>query len=215
MEKKRLSARALLQMRRVQRLQYSFQPVPLLQLVLSREFSMGQRLAAAEATEWSRNMYALSLRLEGKEGAPAGAASQSVTAPAAPPLGAPVKSVSISNLSVDTNDSNVKSGSKPVQRGSAIGSILMGGAISSVELAPVAEEDESSEGSLRPPLPKKRLFSFRKSKTEANMEIKAGATVSSAAPAPVENSYDAAAAKRKSERQSLLGNKAEIRKRNL
>mmetsp|Transcript_2806 Transcript_2806/g.4247 ORF Transcript_2806/g.4247 Transcript_2806/m.4247 type:complete len:652 (+) Transcript_2806:1-1956(+) len=80
MDKKRLFSRCLLQIGRIQRMQYSFHPLRLVQTVLSREFRQGQHLSSAKSAEWSRNMYNLSLQLEGRDGV------TMQPAPARPPI---------------------------------------------------------------------------------------------------------------------------------
>lgn len=167
---------------------------------------MGQRLASAEATEWSRKMFSISLQLEGKDGNASAISAVPSHTPSAPALASVHKAVSLSSIMADPESGK---GGKSVQRAGGEG---RGNGIG---LAAVNEGDEESEGSSRPPLPKKKFFSFRKSKTEATLINEALSISITPTSASAENSYDNVAAKRKIDRQQLLGNRSEIRKKNL
>jgi hypothetical protein len=67
MEKKRLFARCLSQLRRLHGMKYDLHPIALIQTLLLRESQKGKHLSAQESSEWSRRMYQLSLTLDQRE----------------------------------------------------------------------------------------------------------------------------------------------------
>ena len=67
LEKKRLFARCLSQLRRIHGMKYSLHPIPLIQSILLRDFKKGKHLSTNESSEWSRRMYQLSLKLDMRE----------------------------------------------------------------------------------------------------------------------------------------------------
>lgn len=180
MEKKRLCARALLQLRRVQRVHYTFHTLPLIQLVLTREFAKGRRLSSAQSTEWSRRMYNMSLQLEGN-GRAVGHAAASVN--------------------ITSSQGAQSSAAVPATRGD----VVLSPSKSNARLSTVAEDElstasvTSGENTSRPPLHKKKFFSFKKNK-DKNRDDKS-----------VESVVD----EQKLNRQKLLGTSADARKRNL
>jgi hypothetical protein len=67
MEKKRLFARCLSQLRRLHGMKYDLHPIALIQTIFLRESQKVKHLSAQESSEWSRRMYQLSLNLDQRE----------------------------------------------------------------------------------------------------------------------------------------------------
>lgn len=67
LEKKRLFARCLSQLRRLSGMRYQLHSILLIQSILHREFHKGMHLSSQSTSEWSRKMFQLSLELDKKE----------------------------------------------------------------------------------------------------------------------------------------------------
>ena len=207
LEKKRLTCRVLLQLRRIQRVQYSLQPLPLAQLVISRAFATGRHLSAAQASEWSRRMFHISLQLEGKDGTSTHVHKSSAAMSSNIP-----KAASVANISLQDIAPSIAPPTPPLRGSLSSTAEHQAGS----RMPPVPEDSATSPDSSnasekdRPPLPKKKFFSFRRDKASGG---RPGA--SPAVTTPLQDSGG------RSSRQMLLGskseyhNKSENRKSNL